>query len=230
LRIWICFTAQAIFLVFLYIKLAFPELYLSLIQENSIIEYLQVMNYFLASVMAFLTARIFFRKKINLLAAAYFLLAFILLFVSFEEVSWGQFLFNISLPEFFSRNNAQGELTIHNLYFLQSKLSFIYILTGIYGAFAWIINFLFFSSKKTNFTKILNFIIPEWFLSPYFFFCFFIYFLFFFIHPGEDTFLLWRDQEIAELLLSSGFLFFCITKYITVKRLVLGGSANEKIL
>ena len=230
MRIWIFFAAEVIFLVFLYIKLAFPELYLSLIQENSIIEYLQVMSYFLASIIAFLTARIFFRKKINLLAAAYFILAFLLLFVSFEEVSWGQFLFSISLPEFFIRNNAQGELTIHNLYFLQSKLSFIYILVGIYGAFAWIINFFFLSPKKTNPTRILNFIIPEWFLSPYFFSCFFIYFLFFFIHPGEDTFLLWRDQEIAELLLSLGFLFFCITKYIIVKRLVLDPNVDEKIL
>lgn len=32
-----------------------------------------------------------------------------------EEVSWGQRIFGIETPEYFQQNNAQGEMTIHNL-------------------------------------------------------------------------------------------------------------------
>ena len=41
-------------------------------------------------------------------------LAFLMLFVFFEEISWGQRFFGIDTPETFERINAQKELNLHN--------------------------------------------------------------------------------------------------------------------
>lgn len=46
---------------------------------------------------------------------------FLVFFVFFgEEISWGQRILGIAEPEFMQKANAQGELNLHNLWFLQS--------------------------------------------------------------------------------------------------------------
>ena len=49
----------------------------------------------------------------------YLLLGIAFLFAAGEEISWGQRIFNIPVPKAWETINAQKELTIHNLNFLQ---------------------------------------------------------------------------------------------------------------
>lgn len=131
-----------------------------------------------------------------------------------EEISWGQRFFNIANPNYFSDNNVQNEISFHNLKPIQRYLHVFYILLGAYGAFSW----LFVSRKKMKYNNILNYIVPDWFISSSFFFVFFIYTLFDYItSPYSGGFLAWRDQEPCELLLSLGFLFFAISNYLKLR-------------
>jgi len=202
------------FLVFLFIKIALPDSYETIIQEDSFIEYLQVGIYFLSSGIALLIALKFFRKSSVLLGILYSTLTLCFLFIAFEEMSWGQRIFNFSNPEYFESYNTQKELSVHNLIGVQRKLHKIYILIGAYGTFTWIFASFFSPRNKAFYSQLINHVVPEWYLSSYFFFTFFIYTAFRYISkPYPEGFLLWRDQEPAELLLSLGFLIFTINNY-----------------
>lgn len=50
------------------------------------------------------------------------LLALLLIFAAGEEISWGQKVFNFSVPEGIREANAQDELNVHNLNFLSGAL------------------------------------------------------------------------------------------------------------
>jgi hypothetical protein len=160
----------------------------------------------------------FLKNKLTLHGFLYGLLAIGLLFVCIEELSWGQRILKIASPSYFERHNIQQEITLHNLDVVQPRLVRIYILVGAYGAFAWIFASLFFPRLKEDDRHILNFVIPDWFISSYFFFTFFIYTLLEYIsRPYPGGFLLWRDQEPVELLLSLGFFSFVVTNCLKLR-------------
>lgn len=93
----------------------------------------------------------------------------------------------------------------------------LYALVGFFGVFAWII-----FRKTGRRSNKLNYFIPDWFLMFYFIpvFLLYLYFciygfiiLFFGVEPfsiGNGSFIVWRDQEPAELLMAFGFLFSMI--------------------
>ena len=200
-------------LVFLGVKILSPYTYALVIQEDSAIEYAQAAFYFLASIVSFLTFVVFLRGRLWLHSVLFGVLAFGLLFIFLEEVSWGQRIFNLELPSFFAQYNVQQEISIHNLELIQSKLHNIYILTGAFGAFSWL--FMRALSSKGKWYHVMDFVVPDWFLSSYFLVTFVMYLLLEYIaRPYAGGFLVWRDQEPVELLLSLGFLFFTLTKYM----------------
>jgi hypothetical protein len=199
-----------------------------IIQEDAVIENMQAITYFLSSIVAFLVSLRFLRNKIILHGVLYSILAVGLLFVAMEEISWGQRIFKIANPAYFNLYNIQKELSIHNLNIVQSKLNKIYIIVGAYGSFTWIFVSLFLSKTKKKYHRIMAFLVPDWFTSSYFFFVFFIYVLFYVVHQHMSRFIIWRDQEPCELLLSFGFLSFVVTNYFK-SRLFLKSSAEAKI-
>jgi len=206
------------FLIFLCMKLMSPDTYIILIQEDSVIEYAQAFFYFLSSIISFIVSIKILKNKITLHGVLYGILAIGLLLISLEEMSWGQRLFNIPNPDYFKQHNVQNEISFHNLDTVQPRLHKIYILIGAYGAFAWLFVQAFMPRVKTKCRHIVNFVVPDWFVSSYFFFIFFIYTLFdYVIRPYAGGFLLWRDQEPMELLLSLGFLSFVVTSYIKLR-------------
>ncbi len=214
MKIFIFFFPIALFLIFLCIKVMSPDTYLSLIQEDSIIEYAQAFIYLLSSIILLPVVKYYLKYGLTLHGVLYGILAIGLLFVAIEEISWGQRIFSIEPPDYFKQHNVQNEISLHNLDIVQPLLHKFYILTGAYGAFAW----LFVSRAKTKFRRMVEFVIPDWFISSYFFFVFFIYTLFdYIIHPSGG-FLLWRDQEPVELLLSLGFLSFVATKLYKITK------------
>lgn len=220
-----------LFLMVLGSKLYLPGIYQYFTREDSFSEYVQSLNYFLASVFSFITVVFAVKNKQFILSFLYTILGIGLLFVSLEEISWGQRIFDISNPDYFSRNNVQKELTIHNLNTVQPYLRHVYIAISAYGAFAWILSYLLFSKNMSNCKSIVNYVVADWFLAPYFFICFSIYAFLHYVRLymfknrigtdwGEDFwfFLHWRDEEHGELFLSFGFVFFVILSLIRLKK------------
>ncbi len=217
MRLFIFLFPIALFLIFLCIKLASPNTYTLLIKEDSVIEYAQSFFYFLSSILSCLVSVAFLKNKMTLHGILYGVLTIGLLFISLEEISWGQRVFNIENPTYFDRNNVQHEISVHNLNAVQPLLHDIYILIGAYGAFAWL--FILPSASRTKCKHIFNFVVPDWFISSYFFFTFFIYTLLEYIaRPYARGFLVWRDQEPVELLLSLGFVSFSAINYTKLRR------------
>ncbi len=225
IKIMIFLFPIILFLIFLGIKVAAPQTYRLAVQEDSVVEYAQVCFYFLASIVSLLVSLEFFKKCLFFHSILYGILTIGLLFVSLEEISWGQRLFNIEIPDYFAQHNIQDEITFHNLRVFQKHLHKINMIIGLYGTFS----FLLLPLTALQYNHVVNFIVPSWFISPYFFFVLFMDVFFHYISPygvrilGIDRlslgfFVIWRDQEPAELLLSLGFLVFAIDHLIKSKK------------
>ena len=223
-------------LILLSIKIWSPETYRLAVREDSVIEYIQVFSYFLSSIVSFLIFIRFLKHRLVLHSISYGILVIVLLFISLEEISWGQRIFHIEISDYFAQHNVQKEISFHNLDTAQPLLHIGYILIGYYGTFAW----LFVSSRRLKCLHIVKFYVPDWFISSYFFFAFFIYMVFDYIGPfsvgvlGIDelrmgVFLLWEDQELAELLLSLGFLVFTVVNYIRLRKMGLTIASTQTL-
>ncbi len=210
-------------------KLFLPEIYQYFIREDSFSEYSQAIVYFIASTFSLLISYQFLKNGLKLHATLYIILFFGFLFISGEEISWGQRIFSIMNPEYFEQHNVQRELTLHNLDTVQKYLRHLYIFVGAYGAFAWIFRKFLFSNAKSKCDHLVNYVVVDWYLAPYFFVCFFVYSFLHYVRPyfylneiglnlGDNFwfFLHWRDEEHGELFLSLGFVFFVIVNFIKI--------------
>jgi len=200
------------------IKAGYPDIYSALIQEDAGVENIQALTYLASSLLAFFVSAKFLRNGLFFGAILHSVLAIGLLFISIEEISWGQRLMGFGLPEFFARHNTQNELSIHNLAPIQLALHGIYILIGAYGSFAWILARHIEPRLNENRRQLVSYLAPDWFISPYFFFTLLTYILLESNRPGEGSFLKWKDQEIAELLLSLGFLILVLSNHLKLKK------------
>lgn len=214
LKIYIFLFPVILFFIFLGIKLRLPGVYNLLIQEDFLIEYLQVVLYFFSAILSCFVCVKCFQNKLTLHGLLFGLLTTGLFFVFIEELSWGQRIFHLATPAYLELHNHQKEISVHNINFFQPLTHMAFILAGAYGAFAWIFAFLLPGRWKANDLHVVNFIVPNWFISSYFFFTFFIYLLLEYGSPPHpEGFLIWRDQEPAELLLSMGFFSFVLISY-----------------
>ena len=68
---------------------------------------------------------------------AFFLCLFAsgILVVAMEEIAWGQSFLNYSTPDYFVQNNAQQEITLHNLYGMHGASDYLYLIFGLAGMF-----------------------------------------------------------------------------------------------
>jgi len=124
-------------LAFFIFRIINKQEYFILIQEDGLVEYLQALFYLSAAVLAAMLAGNFLKNRQKKLALFYLLFSLALFFVAGEEISWGQRIFNLENPDFFSQYNRQEEISIHNLGPIQDLLHFGYIVTGLFGAFAY---------------------------------------------------------------------------------------------
>jgi hypothetical protein len=206
----------AIFIVFYYLWIEHHYLFLSLVEEDSILEYLQFIFYFLTAVIAF---KIFLQLKIGrrkLSAVIFFLFSLALFFVAFEEISWGQRILGFKTPENIKEINVQRELNLHNLfsYDLNRK---VYIIVGIYGIFSRLIVVKLLSKKNKNNLLIFT---PPFSLVPYFLFLFVVYYDMVFVRFYYDTivnnvfrrYAVWQWLEVSELYLSVAFYLFALSE------------------
>jgi len=207
--------------------------YIALMSEDGILEYTEALAFFLSFIFASYLAFAFFKKQNKLFGFLFIFVSFSLIFISGEEISWGQRIFSLETSEFFSEN-MQGETNIHNLPGFWQLSLLLFGGVGLYGAIGWIV----FRPKK-NKTLILfrRYFIPCTIL----FFYFIPYTIFGFLinftpvhYITKETFspvpqisipqpvwynLFWLgDTEIAEFLLSLGILFFILTSVYRVRK------------
>ena len=72
-------------------------------REDSIIEWLTFIFYFLAFIVSFSISITYYRNNSALFCLMYILLSIGLFFIAMEEISWGQRIFSIPTPEFFNK-------------------------------------------------------------------------------------------------------------------------------
>lgn len=193
------------------IKLGLPAWYVAWVQEDSVLEYLQALIFLASSLLSIVACLRFFRQRERGLGVLFVLLGVGLAFVAAEEVSWGQRLLDIANPEYFKNNNMQKEITVHNLKLVQPLLVDIYILVSAYGAFAWMVIGVIARTGLVGPTggQRLQALAAPWYISSYFLCSTAVFVLLGYVaQPVAGGFMIWRDQEPAELLLALGFLLF----------------------
>jgi len=164
--------------------------------EDGPLEWIQFIEYALSTFFAFM---IFVKKKnkkeIN--SIIWFFIACLLFLIAGEEISWGERLTGIGITSI-SNINIQGETNFHNLPFFHNYLlDPVFEITCIFlGWFGWR------KFKKVN-------VFPSKNLSLYFLFVALFYF-YFDISWASTTQQIRNDQEIFEVLLSSGIFLHCL--------------------
>jgi len=166
--------------------------YESLGLEDGLFEWLQFFFYLSSSILAFSVA---FKSKgeSKFVFVIYILLSFILFFIAFEEISWGQRLFDgTSLS--ISESNVQGESNLHNIEGIHNLVRYGYLGVCFYGCFSWLLSFVR--------VRVLKFFIVPPVLIPYF--------VFLIINLLNPVWFAPQDYELVELLLSFGIVLFLV--------------------
>ncbi|MDQ0824736.1 hypothetical protein QFZ60_000909 [Arthrobacter sp. B2I5] len=111
----------------------FRGFYLWLVEEDSLIEWLQFACLVGAVVfLALLSVRLLRRRQVGM-ALLYGVVALGVLFLTGEEISWGQRIFGWGTPESLQAVNRQGETTVHNIRGIQEIVPYAMLLASLYG-------------------------------------------------------------------------------------------------
>jgi len=195
--------------------------YLILISEDGPVEYATFIIYFVTIIFSLLSAKIFFKRGKKRYGFLYFAMALVFIFIAMEEISWGQRIINLDLPEFFAESN-QEEMNIHDLPVVAIFEDPMIIIAGLIGGLLWVI---FQKSKNTNFYSFKRFFVPGWYLMSYFL-PVSIFYLMLNLTPPEQislqgmywNFTFQKEQEPFEFLLSLGFFGFILVNYIRLRK------------
>jgi hypothetical protein len=215
---WIYLSPLLLMIVLVFIDAFSFNFFSFLVMEDGLFEFLQFLSFLIAAVFAFKISYIFYKQKNYFYFLPFLLLALGLIFISLEEISWGQRFLNLQTPEIIKENNFQKELTVHNIKPIQSQIHFLYIAIGLYGSLGRII----ISKLIPKIFKKVEIFLPPTLLFIYFLsvsiFSFFNQYLVFYyeIFTAEKTGM-GKWQEVSELFLALGFLLFT---YFTYKKLV----------
>jgi len=189
-----------------------------LVREDGPFEVLTALAYLIGCIIALSMAKEFYRQGSLFWSIAYISLSIGFLFICLEEISWGQRIFHLSTPQFFEEHNYQKEINLHN-FASRYLLHGAYIFVGGYGTFGRLIVEKLLPNRFKVFADLF---VPYWPLITYFFPIFLLYLYYDYLsallvalfgsHLGwdrlGDSFIIGRDQETAEFILSLGFLLF----------------------
>ena len=132
------------------------SVYNSFVEEDGIIENLTAI--FLLSISVFLIKKLLEMKDIISVNNLGIILFSIMFFFGFgEEISWGQRIFNIETPPFFSENNLQSETNIHNLMIGGVKLNKLIFTNGLFFIFSfYFLAIPYLYTKSNNVRTLIN--------------------------------------------------------------------------
>lgn len=214
---------SAFLLLYGYLKVTNPDLARNLIYEDADFEWFQFGCYLTAGLIGFSTAYFHNKNNQKSRSAFYFGFACCMIFMAFEEINWGQWLFNFELPDYFKENNSQKNLTLHNLKFIQPFLHSAYIALGLGLSTLCLLKP--YLTKRLNFKAALA-LLPSPTLTLYFFPVAAFYIFSDYISPWlvslgfrgarvafdyKETLIIFSDQEAVECLLALGTLIYAFT-------------------
>jgi hypothetical protein len=179
------------------------------ILEQGIFEWAQFVCYGLSSYIG-LTTFFAYKRHSPTSIQKYIFLAFATgcAFIALEEVSYGQHIFKWATPDWISNSNLQRETNLHNLAAIQGNNIQVkaFIFVGWFGSLAWICR------RALSNISLSDFILPEWFVSSYFFpLAIFYTQLLYVFHWGNN------HQETFETILSFGFVGVAVINLLKVK-------------
>lgn len=201
----------------------YPDIYLQLIQEDSVIEYGQAGLFLLASIVGFIsTAKL--RKLTNKFIFWVILLFSLGCFIIFaEEISWGQRIFSVQTPASLSWRSTQNEINFHNTRAVQDHIRLFYFIACSYAATAWI----FIRHSNLGALDVRRFIIPQWNAIFYFVPIAVFYYWHDYVREPNAMYILWpqvaawRHQEFFEILFALGCFIVAITNHRKVQNLLI---------
>lgn len=182
------------------------EIYLWLVDEDSLIEWLQFLCLLGASIFLARITFCLFRAGYLGMALVYGLVTLGVWFLTGEEISWGQRIFGWETPEAMEEVNRQGETTVHNVRGVQEVVPAAMLLASLYGACAPVVGAVVGARWLRVPSKHL--LIPPLCLVPAFLLAA-GYRLFRLLVWPTPTFVLSEYAEAMELCLYLGLAMFC---------------------
>ena len=218
----IIFFFPLVFIFFILVdKIVFGpqnDFYINLASEDGFVEWLTVVFYFMSFIFSILIGKKIIKQKKNHFAVIYFVFSITFCLIAFEEISWGQRIFQIDTPEFLEEN-LQNELNIHNLPMFHMLRHFFSLLVSLTGFILWVF---FTNSNKLKDTAFTKFFVPQGYVMSYFIpVAIFYEIILFQIHKYFEVVYVylvqWPGTEIFEFILSVGIFIFIISKFFELK-------------
>lgn len=216
----------AVLVVILKLTIGQTKSYRAILDEGGLIEYSTCIAYFLAAVFAYLIARHFRQNRQKILGYGYLFYSSFFLIIWGEEVSWGQrtvewafeALFGWKLPDFWGKYNRQGEWNFHNLVWVHDYTGEASIVVGVLALVGMAFSVWYFKDKTEKVQEISKYLLPDKFLASFFIFTIVLLSICEYCSvycPATDSFrvIIPADREIAEWMLSLGFMLFALANY-----------------
>jgi hypothetical protein len=190
------------------------NLYRFLLREDGVIEWTQFAFFFMAIFSSIGIACHRIKEGHGWQGVIFFGIALVMIFVTGEEISWGQRIFSFDTPQDLLLINKQGETTLHNIGEVLDFLNLIMLLIGAIGAAACFLGENLSIDLITDQGSYL--FVPPFFLTSSFFVIFAYKLLRFTLIP-KSGFTVTRYGEWAELSLAYGV---CVFLFLNLRRLV----------
>jgi hypothetical protein len=212
----VLFAAPLLFLVALALfKLLYKvesDTYFRLVAEDGPVEYASFLALWIGAALSGLTAVGALRANVRLgrpIALFHVCFGLFLVFLGLEEISYGQRILGFETPPALAVVNTQGEFNLHNL----STLKWIVqdIVPGLvvkYGLFGWLLRMVGdrLSYDGIGIRPLPAMVFPPWYVAPWF--LPFGVWCYVGVCCAARTFIVWQDQEPAEMVLAIGFMLF----------------------
>ncbi len=191
-----------------------PGAYWFAVREDSVVEWTTFLVYLCAAPLGLSVARALRARGLLLPAALHLLLAVGFLLVAGEEISWGQRQLGFAGPEALVQRNVQDEANLHNL-LGRYALHAVYISVGLYGMGLGRV----LVRRLPLLRDHPRLYAPPAVLWPYFAGVVLYYGYYDYLNPlvvalagpAFDLAETSRLQEVPELFLAAGFVFFLVT-------------------
>jgi len=186
--------------------------YLRLVKEDNLVEYVTSLSFLLACPFAFVAASKLFKRGLWPAGILIVLFACLTLFFGLEEISYGQRIFGFATPGGLAIRNTQQEFNIHNLAIvrdLNDRLGPILLVA--WGLVGWILALLsnLLPWKASIWGRSFVIAVPPWYVASYF-----LPYALWHV-SGPEAWLLsgvvWQDQEPAEMFLAFALLLYSLS-------------------
>jgi hypothetical protein len=189
--------------------------------EDNLIEYLTFAAYFFAAFVSFFLAWKIKKSKLNgleknILCVFFLLIGLTMFAIAGEEISWGQRILNIKVPDMIAQQNRQKELNIHNNTKIFPFVYYAYGIINFYGLLSWTIYQSLKDKTSGLFKILLRQMTTRWFLMLLFI-PNLAYIILRFIY-GHQIIDQW--EEISELYPALGILLTIYINSLDLKRIL----------